>query len=109
MSARKFVLQRLTAALLAPLVLLHLGGIVWAVQGGLAAEDILARTRGSLALAAFYAVFACAAAVHAAIGVETVFREWTRLTARAAAWIAALFGVALALLGLRAVLAVTWG
>ena len=41
-----FVLQRLTALIMAPLVLVHLGLIVYAVRDGLTAAEILARTQG---------------------------------------------------------------
>jgi fumarate reductase subunit C len=87
-------------------VLVHIAVIFYATRKGLTAEDILARTRGSLAWALFYGVFVAAIAVHAAIGVRTVLTEWTPLGARYSDAAAALFGLALALLGFRAVAAV---
>ncbi|MBE9556458.1 MAG: succinate dehydrogenase, partial [Proteobacteria bacterium] len=45
---RLYLLQRITAAILAVAVLVHLAVIAYAVQGGLGAEEILSRTRGSL-------------------------------------------------------------
>ena len=43
MEARLFLLQRLSAAVMAPLVLIHLGLILYAVEHGLSAEAILGR------------------------------------------------------------------
>ena len=54
MSLRLYVWQRLTAALMAPLVLVHVAVIFYARRKGLSAADILARTRGSLMWASFY-------------------------------------------------------
>ena len=64
----RFVIQRASAALLAPLVLAHLALIVVASNQGLSAAEILERTRGSLGWAAFYGVFVIAAAAHGATG-----------------------------------------
>jgi succinate dehydrogenase subunit C len=105
-SAQLYAVQRLSAAVLAPLVLIHLGLIVYAVQDGLSAAEILSRTRGSLVWAGFYSVFVIAAAIHAAIGLRAMVSEsfaWpgARLNAL-------MYGVALVLivLGARAVAAV---
>lgn len=110
MTVRLYVLQRLTAALMVPLLAGHLVLIFYATRKGLSAADILARTRGSLLWGLYYAAFVAAAAVHAAIGVRTVLREWgPRSLARKdrrldlAMWA---FGGLLLLLGLRAVAAV---
>ena len=54
MSLRLYIWQRLTAALMAPLVLVHVAVIFYARRKGLSAADILARTRGSLMWASFY-------------------------------------------------------
>ena len=79
--------------------------IVLAVRGGLSAQEILGRTRGNLGMGAFYAVFVVAAAIHGAIGLRAVAREWLRWT-RGAGLAAIVFAGALAALGLRAVAAV---
>lgn len=102
-----FVLQRISAMVLAPLVLIHLGLIIVAVQGGLSADEILGRTRGSVAWAAFYALFVLAAAVHAPIGVRTILREMTPWRGRSLDLAAVAFAAILLALGLRAVAAVT--
>ena len=44
-----WLIQRLSAMVMAPLVLIHLATIVYATRGGLDAAEVLARTRGSLA------------------------------------------------------------
>lgn len=107
MERRLFLLQRLTAVLLAPLVLVHLGVVVAAVRGGLSAAEILGRTQGSVGWALFYGLFVLAAAVHAPIGLRTVLIEWTPLGDRSAGRLALVFGLLLLVLGLRAVWAVT--
>ncbi|MCP4388728.1 MAG: succinate dehydrogenase, partial [Gammaproteobacteria bacterium] len=43
---RLYLAQRISAAIMAPLVLVHLGVMIYAIQGGLSADEILARTRG---------------------------------------------------------------
>lgn len=103
---RLYLAQRASAALLAPLVLLHLGVMIYAIRGGLTADEILARTRGSLLWGSVYGLFVAAAAVHAAIGLRNILLEWGRLRASwagVAAW--AIFA-GLLLAGLRAVAAV---
>ena len=77
MEARLFALQRLSALVLAPLVLAHLALILYAVRGGLTAGEILGRTQGSVGWALFYGLFVLAASLHAPIGVRNVLREWT--------------------------------
>jgi fumarate reductase subunit C len=106
MNVRLYLWQRLTAAAMAPLLLAHLAVIFYATRKGLSASDVLARTRGSLTWAVFYGTFVCIVAVHAAIGVRTVLSEWLPLRAHHADIAALLFGLLLAVLGLRAVAAV---
>ena len=106
MNVRLYVWQRLTAALMLPLVLLHIAVIFYASRKGMTAADILARTRGSIVWASFYGVFVVAVAIHAAIGVRNVLAEWSPLADRGAGIFAIAFGIALLMLGLRAVAAV---
>ncbi|WP_336487896.1 succinate dehydrogenase [Methylobacterium nigriterrae] len=108
MNVRLYLWQRGTAALMAPLVLIHLAVMFYATRQGLSAADILARTRGSLAWAAFYGTFVAAAAIHASIGIRVILAEWTPLPGRAAGIVAGLSGLALAGLGARAVFAVVF-
>lgn len=75
---RLFIAQRVTALLLAPLVIGHLAVIIYAVHGGLDAAEILARTRGNAWFAGFYQLFVVLAAFHAAIGVRVICAEFSR-------------------------------
>jgi fumarate reductase subunit C len=106
MNVRLYIWQRATAAVMAPLVLLHVAVIFYATRQGMSAADILARTRGSVVWASVYGSFVVAVAVHAAIGVRNVLTEWSPLNDRGAGLLAVLFGISLLLLGLRAVAAV---
>ena len=106
MSLRLYVWQRLTAAAMAPLVLVHVAVIFYAGRKGLSAADILGRTRGSLMWASFYGAFVAAVALHAAIGVRNVLVEWSPLGEGRAGMFSTLFGLLLLVLGLRAVAAV---
>ena len=107
MNARLYLLQRLSALVLAPLVLVHLGLIVFAIQDGLSAAEILGRTRGSLGWGLFYGLFVLAAAVHGPIGLRTIVSEMTSWRGRSLDLAAVLFAMLLLGLGLRAVAAVT--
>ncbi len=109
MERNLYIAQRLSAMLLAPLVLVHLLLILYAVRQGLSADAILGRTQGSLGWAAFYGAFVVAAAVHAPIGLRNVLAEWTPLPRRAIDWAMVLFGLVLLAMGARAVVAVIGG
>ena len=102
-----YTAQRLSAAVMAPLVIGHLVTIVVAVQGGLTAEEILQRTEGSLFWMAFYGLFVLAAGVHAAIGLRVIAAEWLGFRGRLADWTMIAVSLLLIGLGLRAVGAVT--
>ena len=106
MNVHLYVWQRLTAALMVPLVLVHVVVIFYASHKGMTAADILARTRGSIAWGSFYGAFVVAVAIHAAIGVRNVLTEWSPLRDRSAGICASAFGALLLLLGARAVVAV---
>jgi len=103
---RLYLAQRASAALLAPLVLLHLGVMIYAIHGGLTADEILARTRGSWFWGGIYGLFVAAAAVHAAVGLRNILREWGRLAAPWAEYAGWALFAGLLLGGLRAVAAV---
>ena len=103
---RLYLAQRISAAIMAPLVLLHLGVMIYAVQGGLSADEILARTRGSLFWGSIYGLFVIAVAVHAAIGLRNILREWCQLRGPWLAGLCWLFGLGLWAMGWRAVAAV---
>lgn len=109
MEARLFALQRLTALILAPLVLVHLALILYAIRGGLTAGEILGRTQGSVPWALFYGAFVLAAAIHGPIGLRNILIEWAGAQRRTANRIAAVTAAILIVLGLRAVWAVYGG
>ena len=106
MEVAVFAVQRLTALILAPLVLVHLVVILIAVEGGLSAAEILARTRGSIGWGAFYSLFVVAAALHAPVGLRTVIREHSVWRDRSLDIVMAFVMVLLLALGFRAVSAV---
>ncbi|MGC6484123.1 MAG: succinate dehydrogenase [Candidatus Puniceispirillales bacterium] len=107
--ARLYLLQRLSAAIMAPLVVIHLLTIFYAIRGGLTAEEILARTQGFSLWTVFYAVFVLAVAIHAPLGLRKILIEWARLGRPMATKLAVGLGVVVLLLGMRAVLAVSGG
>ena len=109
MNARLYLWQRGTAALMAPLVIVHLAVIFYATQQGFSAQDILGRTRGSIVWALFYSTFVFAAAIHTAIGLRNIFVEWGSMRGRSAGILALFIGILLVVLGLRAVYAMVLG
>jgi fumarate reductase subunit C len=106
MTMRLYLWQRATAAIMVPLVLVHVAVIFYATRKGMTAADILSRTHGSIVWASYYGLFVAAAAIHASIGVRSVLTEWSPLTDRRAGLLSLLFGLLLAALGARAVFAV---
>ena len=106
MEFRLYLLQRLTALIMVPLVLGHVAVMIYAVQGGLTAAEILGRTQGSWFWGAFYGLFVLAVAIHAAIGLRNIAQEWTRLEGTDLDALTCLVGLGLLALGGRAVFAV---
>ena len=104
---RLYMAQRLAALIMVPLMLGHIGMMIYAIQGGLSAGEILGRTRGSLFWGGYYGVFVVAVSVHGAIGLRVIAHEWLGLSG---IWLRT-FGWAVCLgllaLGGRAVWAVT--
>ena len=98
--------QRITAAILAVCVVVHLATIIYAVQGGLTAAEILGRTRGNTAWLAFYSLFVVAAAIHAPIGLRPVLGEWLKWRGVSREIALSFFSIFLVLLGMRAVIGV---
>ncbi len=108
LNLRLYMLQRLTALLMAPLVLGHLAVMIYAIQGGLSAAEILGRTQGSALWFTFYGTFVVAVSIHGAIGLRSILHEWAGLKGallEAVMWLA---GIGLFILGARAVWAVTF-
>jgi fumarate reductase subunit C len=103
---RAWVAQRVSAAVLAVCVAVHLVTMIVAVHGGLSAASILGRTRGSVGWTAFYALFVVAVAIHAPLGLRTVAAEWLGWRGRAVNLMWCVVGLGLLGLGARAVAAV---
>ena len=106
LDARLFLLQRVSAMLMAPLVLIHLALIIFAVRGGFDAAEILSRTRGSWVWGVFYSLFVIAVSIHAAIGLRTIGFETFGGSRRTLDIVTIGIAALLALVGLRAVFAV---
>ncbi len=105
---RLYMAQRITALIMAPLVIGHIAVMIYAVQGGLTTAEILSRTQGSLLWFLFYGSFVVAVSVHAAIGLRAIAYEWFGLKR---AWLNSFtwgIGLLLFALGARAVWAVTF-
>lgn len=106
MALRLYVLQRVTAVLMVPLIIAHLTTIIFVTRHGLTAAEILNRTRGSLGWGLFYGLFVLCASVHGSIGVCSIAAEWSPLRGRALHGLMWGIGVLLFILGMRAVYAV---
>jgi fumarate reductase subunit C len=91
---------------LALCVVVHLVTMIYAVRHGLSAAEILGRTRGNYAWLAFYGLFVAAVAIHAPIGLRTIFAETFDWRGAAPDVTVLAVGIGLALWGWRAVLAV---
>ncbi|WP_306114697.1 MULTISPECIES: succinate dehydrogenase [unclassified Roseovarius] len=105
---RLYMLQRITALLMAPLVLGHLAVMIYAIQGGLSAAEILGRTQGSILWFLFYGVFVVAVAIHGAIGLRVIAFEWGGMKGAVLNLFTWAVGIGLLTLGARAVWAVTF-
>lgn len=108
LSLRLYMLQRITALVMAPLVIGHLVVMIYAIRGGLSAAEILGRTQGSVVWFLFYGLFVVAVSIHGAIGLRVIAAEWTRLRGAALEVVTGLIGLGLFALGARAVWAVTF-
>ncbi|QCY09556.1 succinate dehydrogenase [Pseudomonas sp. MPC6] len=70
-----WLLHRVSAMLLGLFVVIHIVGMIIAIQGGLSSAEILQRTSENYVMGVFYSVFTIAAAVHSSIGLRTVAFE----------------------------------
>ena len=109
LTTRLYILQRLSAVVMIPLVFGHIALMIWAIQGGLTVGEILSRTQGSVAWFLYYGLFVLAVSIHGAIGLRAILHEWLGLSRKLALdALTAVVGIALFLLGARAVWAVTF-
>ncbi len=109
LGVRLYLAQRLSAVVMAPLVLVHLAVMIYAIQGGLDANEILSRTRGSLWWGAMYGLFVAAVSIHAAIGLRVIVHEHLKIGGTALNLFTWGAGLLLLVMGGRAVVAVTLG
>jgi fumarate reductase subunit C len=107
LDARLYLLQRLSALVMAPLVVGHIALMIYAVQGGLSAAEILSRTQGSLSWALFYGSFVLAVSIHAAIGLRVIVFETASFGGRGLTLFTWLVFTGLLYYGMKAVYAVT--
>lgn len=102
-----YMAQRLSAMVMAPLVLGHIAVMIYAIQGGLSTAEILSRTQGSVWWFLFYGSFVVAASIHAAIGLRVILHEVTGLRGLALTLFTWSTGIGLIYMGARAIAAVT--
>ena len=102
-----YMAQRFSAVLLAGFVTVHLAMIIYAGKAGLDAAAIVSHTKGSPMWSGFYGSFVLTAGVHGAIGLRNIILETTGFRQNAVNGIAIATGLAICILGLQAVRAVT--
>jgi len=107
LNLRLYMAQRLSAMVMAPLVLGHIAVMIYAIRGGLSVAEILGRTRGSLPWFLFYGLFVLAVSIHAAIGVRVIVHETLGVRGRVLGFLTWAIGLGLAAIGGYAVIAVT--
>ena len=106
LDVRLYLAQRLSAMIMAPLVLGHLAVMIYAIQGGLSAAEILSRTQGSLWWGLFYGLFVVAVSIHAAIGLRVVVHEHLKVSGAGLNGFTWLICIGLMAMGGRAIAAV---
>ena len=109
LEARLYVLQRLTAVIMAPMVIGHLATILYATRAELTAESILARVQSSPWLVVFYTAFVVMVAIHAPLGLRKILIEWGRIRMPVANTISLILFLTFLAMGLRGVWALTGG
>lgn len=101
-----FVAQRVTGAILALLLLIHLVTIIYAVQDGLSVSEIVERVRGNMIWIVFYGIFIIAAVVHSMIGLRNILAEMSNLNRRLIDVTVTLYAIATLVLGFEALNAI---
>lgn len=104
---RLYMLQRLSALFMAPFVLVHIAVMIYAIQDGLSAGEILGRTQGSVFWFMFYASFVIAVSIHASIGLRVIVHEMLGLKGLALSIFTWCICLVFLILGAQAVSAVT--
>lgn len=108
LSVKLYMAQRITALLMGPFVIGHIAVMIYAIQGGLSAAEILGRTQGSVVWFLFYGAFVVAVAIHGAIGLRVIAHEWAGVKGATLDVLMWAIGLGLFALGARAVWAVTF-
>ena len=108
MNLRLYMAQRITALVMAPLVMGHLAVMIYAIRGGLSTAEILGRTQGSPVWFMFYGTLILAVPIHGAIGLRTIAHEWGGLKGAVLDVFMWFVGLGLFITGARAVWAVTY-
>ncbi len=108
LQAKLWYYQRISAMVLTLCVAIHLIIIYYAIQDGLSAGEILARTRGNFAFALFYEIFVLSCFVHDTISLANILRGniqgWFLIRA-----LPVLLAAFILILGTAAVIGVVWG
>ncbi len=94
LQAKLWYYQRISAMVLTLCVAIHLIIIYYAIQDGLSAGEILARTRGNLAFALFYEIFVLACNIQSGFLIRAL---------------PVLLAAFILILGTAAVIGVVWG
>jgi fumarate reductase subunit C len=104
---RLYMAQRISALIMAPLVLGHIALMFYAVRGGLSADEILGRTQGSIWWMLFYGTFVAAVSIHAAIGLRVIAFETLKVRGALLSAFTWIVFLVLLYMGANAVYAVT--
>lgn len=107
LNLRLYLAQRISAMIMVPFVVTHIVVMIFAIQGGLSAAEILGRTQGSIFWFLFYGMFVVTVSVHAAIGVRVIASETTGLRGNGLTLLSVAGFLLFLCLGARAVMAVT--
>ena len=97
--------QRLSAVVLAICSIVHIGGIIVAVQHGLTTVEITNRVGANIGWFLFYSIFIISAAIHAPLGLRNILSEMTEISNEIVNIFSLVFCLIILLLGLKT----TWG
>ena len=103
-----YMLQRLSAFLMIPFVLVHIVLMIYAIEGGLSASEILGRTRGSTFWGLYYGIFVFLVSLHGSLGLRTILNESSNFSSRTLTALTISVFLFLLLLGFFSVYAVTF-
>lgn len=106
---RLWLAQRMSAAVLALCVVVHLVTIIVVTRHGLSGPEILERLRAAPEWGAFYLLFVLSVSVHAPIGLRAIAIEWLHWRGRLLNAGVLAVGLCLFVLGVRAIVGVFGG